>query len=201
MEFTEYELYETYRSSVEVPTRDVQKIDFVALFKNDIPPTVLGFPIEFRFYDADVSPDTGREIAGTRRNVSKDYQVADIVMTLEDYKKRELPKLVEYKKQQRGRLEAFTSEFMDNGLSLRRAFKAALSPKRPVLDWHITAVEAAIAEAEKTGATHIALRDKHELASPVLVTANTVVLDQKLNQLHPAAEKPAAQRPAPSPAG
>ena len=195
IEYKDYELYETYQVIAEVPTRDVQKIDFK---KIDL---TLGFPTEFKFFDADVTVENGKQVMGAPRNISKDYRIADIVMSLDDYKKRELPKLAKFKKDQQGRLDAFMQEFLDRGLSLTRAFKAAIAPKQPVLQWYIWSVEKTISEAEKTGVTHIALRDDHTLAYPVLVTDNMIVLDSKLNQLHPSVSKSKPAGPRPAPAG
>ena len=201
MEYTEYEMYENYQSVVEVPSRDPLQIDFKKL---DwwAAPTAHGFPIEFKFFDADVTVDAeGKKTIGEPRNYSKNYHVAEVVMTLDEYKKREEPKLAAYKEEKLSRFHAFTGEFFDGGLSLKRAFKAAIAPKKPVMQWYIEQVESKIAEATATGATHIALRHSDSLSSPTVVTDDMIVLDKKLNQLHPSAAKPAAPRPAPSPVG
>jgi len=191
LEYMEYELSHSYLETLEVPTRDVQTLDFAKLSQYGLPVS----PTEFRFFDADVTVENGREVRGVPRNFSADYRVADIVMSLEDYKKREFPKLEEFKKNKLGRLSAFLDELLVGGFSLKRAFKAALGPKHPVRDGYIKSVESQIAEAEKIGATHVALRD-HDLSYPVLVTRNMVVLDKTMKQqLHPAMPKP---RPAPA---
>lgn len=195
MEYTEYDLYSSDQMSVVVPSRDPLAIDYKKL---DwwAAPTFLGFPTEFKFYDAQVD-DAGKEIAGTRTNYSKNYQVAEAVMSLDEYKARELPRIAEMKGEKLSRFHAFTHEFLDGGFSLSKSFKAAIGPKKPVMDWYIEQVESAIRDAEAAGATHIALWDKQSASPPIIVTQDMIVLDRKLAQLYPAAAKPAPAAPKP----
>lgn len=195
MEYTEYDLYSSEQMSVAVPSRDPLAIDYKKL---DwwAAPTFLGFPTEFKFYDAQVD-DAGREIPGTRTNYSKNYQVAEAVMSLDEYKARELPKIAEMKGEKLSRFHAFTHEFIDGGFSLSKSFKAAIGPKKPVMNWYIEQVETAIRDAESAGATHIALWDKNSATPPIIVTADMIVLDRKLAQLHPVAAKPVPRTPQP----
>lgn len=195
MEYTEYDLYSSEQMSVAVPSRDPLAIDYKKL---DwwAAPTFLGFPTEFKFYDAQVD-DAGREIPGTRTNYSKKYQVAEAVMSLDEYKARELPKIAEMKGEKLSRFHAFTHEFIDGGFSLSKSFKAAIGPKKPVMNWYIEQVETAIRDAESAGAKHIALWDKNSATPPIIVTADMIVLDRKLAQLHPVAAKPVPRTPQP----
>lgn len=195
MEYTEYDLYSSEQVSVAVPSRDPLQIDFKKL---DwwMAPTFLGFPTEFKFYDAQVD-DAGKEIAGTRTNYSKNYQVAEAVMSLDEYKARELPRIAEMKGEKLSRFHAFTHEFLDGGFSLSKSFKAAIGSKKPVMDWYIEQVESTIRQAEQAGATHIAIWDKKSATAPIIIEADMIVLDRKLGQLYPAAAKPAPKTPQP----
>lgn len=195
MEYTEYDLYSSEQMSVVVPSRDPLAIDYKKLDWWETP-TFLGFATEFKFYDAQVD-DAGKEIAGTRTNYSKNYQVAEAVMSLDEYKQRELPRIAEMKGEKLSRFHAFTHELLDGGFSLSKSFKAAMGPKKPVADWYITQVEKAIADAEAAGATHIALWDKNSASPPIVITADMIVLDRKLGQLYPVAAKPAPKTPQP----
>lgn len=195
MEYTEYDLYSSDQMSVVVPSRDPQAIDYTKL---DwwAAPTFLGFPTEFKFYDAQID-DAGREIAGTRTNYSKNYQVAEAVTSLDEYKARELPRIAEMKGEKLSRFHAFTHEFLDGGFSLSKSFRAAIGPKKPVADWYIQQVETAIRDAEAAGATHIALWDKNSATPPTVITTDMIVLDRQLRQLYPVAAKPAPKTPQP----
>lgn len=196
MEYEELDFYDSYRSTVEVPTRDVKQIDFAKVFPNGAP-SFLGFPTKFRFYDADVTTDAqGREVQGAPRNFSKNYVVAEKVMTLHDYRKRELPKIAREKRNKTTMAGRALGEFMDGGFSLKRAFKAALDFGRPVLCWYIQGVEAVIAEAEKRGVKTVSLWDSAAITIAQPVDADTIVLDKSLNQIHPprAAVAPALKR-------
>lgn len=176
IEYREYDMYDSSLSVLAVPTRDPQKLDFKKLN-----PAAMAFPDEFRFFDAAITPD-GKP-AGTPVNYSKDYRIAETVMTLDAYKQRELPKLENYKREKCGRIEAFGSAILTNGFRLKDAFKHALGPKRPVMEWYINDVTDVIAEAEKTGATHVYLPYPQSVAK--IVTPDMVVLDKTLQQIHP----------------
>lgn len=185
IEYRDYELYDSYLTLLEVPTRDLQKLDLKKLDWG-IAPTFLGFADEFRFFDAEVTVENGRQVIGARTNYSKEYRVAEEVMTLADYKARELPKLAQYKQEKRSRTDAFLSTFFNGGLQLTRAFKEALAPRRPVMEMYISTVESVIEAAEKTGATHVAFFRKGDLAVPFAVSADMILLGHDLRQIHPA---------------
>lgn len=180
IEYREYDMYDSYLSVREVPTRDLKKLDLKKLDWG-IPPTATGFPDEFRFFDAAITPD-GKP-AGTPVNSSKDYRVAETVMTLDAYKQHELPKLENYRQEKRGRIEAFCSSLLTNGFNLKDAFKHATGPKRPVMEWYIDDVTHVIAEAEKSGATHVYLPHPQSVAK--IVTPDMIVLDKTLRQIYP----------------
>lgn len=191
IEYLEYDMYEQYTTSREVTTRDPVALA-VSKQINDWPNNL---PFEFHFYDADVAADGS---LSNKRNVSPEYRQADKVMSLDDYKKQVLPRIAEYKKEKQGRFSAFTTEFLDGGFSLKRAFKAALGPRKPVMDWYIQGTERMIAECEKAGIKTVALRSDHELTSAEPVAAGFIVVDSKGQQLYPAAAQP-APKAAPQP--
>lgn len=197
MEYEELEMYDSYMLTVEVPTRDVKQIDFKALDEK-LWFGAAGIPSNFRFFDADVTVVDGREVLSNARNFSPEYRLAETVMTLDDYKKREAPKLAAEKERTTNMFGRFVEGFLDGGFSLTRAFREAAQWRRPVKDWYIRRVEATIAEAEQKGITHVALWDDHPATTPLLVTKDMIVLDKTLNQLYPAAERPKTT-PAPSP--
>jgi len=185
MNYEENDLYESYRLNVEVANRDIspeafKKINFM------MPPTYLGFPTRFHFFDADVTtnPD-GSETIGAPRNQSKEYIVADVVMSLDAYKRREEPKLKELKTQKHSRLSQAMSELLDGGFSLTRAFKAAVSPKRPIMSWYIQNVEGMLADATEKGIKTVSLWDRESVTTAQPVTDDMIVLDKNLRQLHP----------------
>jgi len=171
IEYREYDMYESYLSVQEVPTRDLQKLDLKKL----------GSPDDFRFFDATVDADNNMISAPV--NYSKNYRIAETVMMLGTYKKREEKKLEEYKKDKCGRLETFFSSVLANGLV--NAFKRAIGSKRPVMEWYIHAVEHMIAGAEKNKATHIYLSHPEPQCVAKTVTADMVILDKELRQIHP----------------
>ncbi len=192
MEYEELDLNASYTLEVEVPSRNPKEIDFSKL-KWAEPPTFLGFPTSFRFFDADTMNDaSGREILGLKRNYSKPYLVAEAVMSFADYKKRELPKLAEMKKSKVSRLSAAFNEL--GNLNFRKAFQAAFAPKKPVMSWYIQNVEDIIAKGDKLGTTFVALWDNEAATTPTLLKPDVTVLDKKLNQIYPATKPaPAAQ--------
>lgn len=191
IEYLEYELYDQYSTSREVTTRDPAVLAASKQI-NDWPNFL---PFEFHFYDADVAADGS---VSNKRNVSPEYRQAHKVMSLDDYKKEVLPRIAEYKKEKLGRFSAFTSEFLDGGFSLKRAFKAALGPRKPVMEWYIDSTEHLIAECEKAGIKTVALRSDYELTSAIPVAGKMVIVDSKGMQLYPAAVQP-APKVAPNP--
>ena len=192
MEYEELDLNASYVLEVEVPSRNPKEIDFSKL-KWSMPPTYLGFPTSFRFFDAEVMNDaSGREILGLKRNYSKPYLVADTVLSFDDYKKRELPKLAEMKKSKVSRLSAAFNEL--GNLNFRKAFKTAFAPKKPVMSWYIQTVEGIIAEGSRAGTKFVALWDNEGVTTPKLLQPDVTVLDKNLNQIHPVTKPaPAAQ--------
>ncbi|MDE1151010.1 MAG: hypothetical protein PW788_00600 [Micavibrio sp.] len=185
MNYEELDLYDSFRINVEVASRDISPAAFSQI-NFGLPPTYLGFPTNFYFFDADVTTHAdGTQTMGAPRNQSKEYVVADLVMSLDDYKRREEPKLKELKQQKHSRFSQAMSEFLDGGLSLTRAFKAALSPKRPILSWYIQNVESTLADAARDGVKTVSLWDRESVTTAKPVTDDMIILDKTLRQIHP----------------
>lgn len=195
MEYEELDLYDSWWSVVEVPHRDPARLDFKKVFESRrLAPTAFGYPLEFRFFDANV---VDGEITH-RRNESKTYIVAELVMSVEDYKKREEPKLALYKKEKTGFCGRVMGELLDGGGNLKQAFKSAFDFGRPVMDWYIKSVGAILREAEATGATHVHLWGNHECTTAKIVAKDDIILNSKMQQLYPL-QAPARQQTPPRP--
>lgn len=185
LEYLDIDLYSSTWETVEVDTRDVSKIDWKKTFPY-FPPTFLGFPSHFRFFDAE-SPQ------GRRSNVSKDYVIAEAVMPLEDYRAREEAKFEGYRKNKTSAWSRFCDALVNGGDSLKNAFRAALEPARPVMHRYMAEVEQAIAAAEKSGATHVHLWSATDCSVAKPVTPDMIVLDRGLAQLWPPVAPPPPQ--------
>ncbi|MDD9900159.1 MAG: hypothetical protein OXT65_04200 [Alphaproteobacteria bacterium] len=178
--FREIELYDVIDNEKEVADRNVGNVDFEKL--TGYHPVVESF----RFFDADVTVKKGQDVRGKPHNYSPEYRIAGAVMSIEDYKKREEPKLEIFKRDKASRLGSFAAELADGSSNLKRAFKSALGARRPLFDWYIKGVENALKTAKKTGATHVALRSgSDELALPTPISANTIVVNKDMKQLYP----------------
>lgn len=187
IEFEEYDLYDQWTQSVEVPHRDPAQLDFKALLMNTcVPVDGVAAPRMFRFYDVDINADGDRV---NERNYSKTYLVADSIRPFADYKAEETAKMEKMKLQKTTFLGRGISSFLDDGFSLTRACKAAFSKAQPMMYWYIQNTTNFIADAEAAGATHVAFLYP-DSTRPEMVTKSTIVLNKRLEKIYPLKEEP-----------
>lgn len=143
IQYQENELYNSQTVIDRVPSRDLHAIEKISK----------PLPDDFTLFDAEVGSDG--QPAGVHHNQAR-YVRADRVTSLESFKQYHEPIVAAERQRLTTRFQRFASTFLDEGFSLRRSFRAALEPRRPIIEDYIQNVESAVRACEERGLTHIA---------------------------------------------
>ena len=174
IEYQEYELYNFQTIVDPVPSRDLHIIEMVSQQP---------LPEAFILFDSDVGAD-GRP-SGVRHN-EVPYVRADRLTALARFQQYHDPIVAVEKQRLTTRFGRFSQTFLDDGFSLKRSFRAALSPARPIMDDYIQRVESAVRVCTEQGLTHVAWSEREPFTGTITpVTKGLKVYNRNLMILNP----------------